>query len=211
MMAVSSVPEFNDWIRLTARFAAAGAIALLGYHATDCPANCPGTDDRGRPRPWPQTLCTVLLLALMAIAIATACAGCTAPNPAAGTGDPPAPAYVVSPSLGPWSNAVVGAAQQAAPVVPGGPLLPEAAAAVFALIGAISVAVARSKSRQAAALNRAVARTGTETARTVIESAHPADDAATMRETINRALAMIQTDQPPPAAAAPPTTRDPVK
>lgn len=202
-LAATQVPDLPPWLGVCFRLGAAIGVASLGWHATDCPANCPGSDDQGRRLPLPERWPSLLLSFALLVPLGAVLLGCTAPNPAAGPAAPDQPAYVVSPALAKWSNSVVGIAQQAGPLTPAGPALPEAAAAVFALVGAISAAVARSKSTQAAALARAVARAGVPTVQTVLDATHPADNAATLRQTLNRALAAVATAQAPPAAPPP--------
>jgi hypothetical protein len=80
--ALQALPELPTWFRVSAIVVGAVAFAGLGYHATDCPPNCAGTDARGR-RLGPVPASLVMGLLIMVVLTASLCAavlfsGCTA-------------------------------------------------------------------------------------------------------------------------------------
>ena len=80
--AIQAVPDLASWLRITAIVVAAMAFGGLGYHATDCPAMCPGTDAQGRRLgAGPSTFIAGLLVLLglaAAVIVVSCCTGCTA-------------------------------------------------------------------------------------------------------------------------------------
>lgn len=156
-LGAAQVPSLPHWAQSALYIGAAVALAQLGYHAKDCPVNCPGTDENGDPRPPHRQLCLPMLGIIIAGMLLASTSGCVAPNPEAGPGRPDQPAYVVSPQLTVVSNAAVRMAKEAGDLTQTGPLLPMAAAGVFALAGAVSGLIAqhRSHARTVEALKQA--------------------------------------------------------
>jgi len=80
--AAQTIPELAGWPRVLLMLVAGIALGALGYHATECPANCPGTDQDGRPRVARGVSVAagvLIVLALTAvIAFAALTSGCTA-------------------------------------------------------------------------------------------------------------------------------------
>ena len=80
--ALQALPDLPSWLRACLIVLGALAFILLGYHATDCPANCPGTDRYGRRLGNAATdaiigpLIIVWLLGSLCLAVIAA--GCTA-------------------------------------------------------------------------------------------------------------------------------------
>jgi hypothetical protein len=49
-MSLQALPDLPPWARVVSLLVVACALVALGWHAAECPANCPGTDSTGRPR-----------------------------------------------------------------------------------------------------------------------------------------------------------------
>jgi hypothetical protein len=79
--ALQALPELPTWFRVSAIILGALAFAGLGYHATDCPPNCAGTDARGRRLgPVPASLVSGLIIMLLltaSLCAAVIFSGCT--------------------------------------------------------------------------------------------------------------------------------------
>jgi hypothetical protein len=155
-LAASQTPHLPHWAGFTMAIVGAIAVAYLGHCASDCPPNCPGTYPDGTRRDDTNQLRfrTVGLVALAAGGLALA--GCTAPNPAHQPGNTNAPAYIVSPQVAAWSNSLVPIAQTTGEVTGTGAAFPQAVAAGFGLVAAISAYIARRKSLAADTLAAAV-------------------------------------------------------
>lgn len=199
LLATSDVPGLPHWIALTLNLLAAAAIAWLGKVAAECPVNCPGTDSNGTRnlRTSRSILPTLALVPLSGIVLALS--GCTTPNPQAGKGSPPGPAYIASPAINDWSNAVAPFATTAGAVTATGPLLPDLAAGAFAVVAALSGLWARHKSRVASTLADAVAAQGPEAIAAVNRATLPRTKAAAVRA--ETAAAVLRTRPPPPPSA----------
>ncbi|HVM46949.1 MAG TPA: hypothetical protein VMU04_02930 [Candidatus Acidoferrum sp.] len=80
--ALQALPDLPGWLRAALIISAAAAFILLGYHATDCPPNCPGTDKYGRRLGNPAADMIagplILLLFIGLLSALVLCAGCTA-------------------------------------------------------------------------------------------------------------------------------------
>ena len=199
-LAVSQIPELPQWLALTLKILSAAAIAALGYHAAECPLNCPGTDLAGRKRRFPAgPVATILLLIALGVILAHT-TGCTVPNPAHAPGDTNTSAFIIDPGLAGWSNAAVATAHQIGPLAPGLPFLPSLVAVVFAVIGSLSVWLARVRNRRTQALAQAVALAGSPTVERVLDSLDPRADVLGARQAVYAALDTLR--------AAPPRSRE---
>ena len=74
-LAAAQAPGNPAWLTQGLTILAAVAVAVLGKHAKDCPPNCPGTTEDGRPKPWQGKLpfgrgwlCIPIALASLALA-----------------------------------------------------------------------------------------------------------------------------------------------
>ena len=80
-LAVAGIREIDGQVHLVALIIGTAALGALGYHAKDCPVNCPGTDALGHPRdPQPEPTPTLpglplslLALCLVPLALLPAC------------------------------------------------------------------------------------------------------------------------------------------
>jgi hypothetical protein len=186
--ASAQLPGLNPHIELTLKLLAAIAIAALGRSASDCPKECPGTDENGRPRsrqPW--LLCPVTVAAVLFVLAMSFC-GCTSPNPQAGPDHPDQPAYIVNPQLTVASNTAAALAQTTGQVTGTGPLPEIAVNGVFATIGALSLLWARRKSRALATMGAGVAAAGPQAAADVLGHASDTADYAQVAAAVNDAL-----------------------
>ena len=198
--AVAQVPGLPPWLVLSFNIGAAVGLALLGFHSNDCPPNCSGTDEHGNYRDTRrQRRLPFLLLPFFAVVV-LALTSCAVPNPAAGTGDPPAPAYLPDPAIATWSNSVVPAVRLVAAPTGAGDLAGEIAAGVFAIVGALSVAYARHRSHVARTLADGVAAAGPAVSQAVLEATLPRSKATAVREEI---VAATQRQTTAPEAAPP--------
>jgi hypothetical protein len=170
-LTVTALTGDTSHTHLAAELVGAVALAFLGRHAADCPANCPGTDANRKPRPWQRDLFNALAVVVVTSALVLIFSGCTTANPTAGQGNPPAAAYVVSPKLALYSNAVDQVAQVIGPVTGTGPAPGMVAAGIFALIGAISAGIAKRKSTESAALAAGVVSAGPQAVQAVLDHA----------------------------------------
>jgi hypothetical protein len=189
-VTVAAFTGETSHIHQIAELSAAVALALLGKHAAECPANCPGTDENRHPRPWQRDLFHALALVAITAAACVVLSGCATKNPAAGPDNPTAPAYIVDPRLGSVSNTVHGVATVLAPVAPGGAALPSAVEVVFGAVGALSLLYARHKSEVANALASSIARSGEAVTKTVHYNA-----GATMKPEAARVLITKQANR----------------
>lgn len=202
-LAVSQIPELPQWLAMTLKILSAAAIAALGYHAAECPLNCPGTDLAGRKRRFPAgPVATILLLIALGVILAHT-TGCTVPNPTHTPGDTNTSAFIIDPGLAGWSNAAVATAHQIGPLAPGWPFLPSLVAVVFAVLGSLSAWLARARSRRAQALAQAVALAGSPTVERVLDSLHPDADVLGARQAVYAALDTLRA-APPRSREAPP-------
>ena len=202
--AASAIPDLDPHVSLLLKVLAAVAIALLGKVAADCPRACPGTDERGRPRPFSALMFAPLILAIVLAVLWPCLSGCVARNPAAGIGTPPAPTYVVSPQVAAWSNAVTEVATTAGTLTGTGPLIPTTTNAAFLLLAALSGLWARHKSAVADGLAAAVARSGPDTVRSVVAASCDDPKYAALVSALNAHLAAGQSPVCPPPPPAPP-------
>ena len=186
--AASDVPGAPAWLTLSCKFGAAAAVAVLGKHSAECPANCPGTNELGHPRPWPQSLFLPIAVTLGVAVFCTLFSGCTSPNPLAGPGHPDQPAYVVSPSLVTTSNTVQTIAGPVGTATGTGPLIPYLVAAAFGIVGALSQAQARHQSQVSATMAAGVASAGVPAMQAVLTHAADSPKFATIAGLINSAL-----------------------
>jgi hypothetical protein len=201
-LTVTALTGDTTHTHMAAELVGAVALAFLGKHAADCPANCPGTDEHRRPRPWQRDLFNALAVVVITSAIVMICTGCTTANPSAGQGNPPAPAYIVSPALLSTSNAVHQVAQVAGDVTGTGPAPGVLAAAVFAAIGAVSSIVAKRKSAEAAALASGVVAAGPAAVQATLDHAAKTPHRPAVAAAIIRARATAARQQ----GATPSTT-----
>lgn len=158
--AAAQTPGLPHWLAVAFNFGAALGMLSLGRFSTDCPLNCPGTDEDGNPRQRGRQLKLPVVWPAVALIVALGVVSCVAPNPAAGPDNPSAPAYVVSPTLTTVSNQVhhVAAAVDQVTGLPGlGQVL---AAAGFAVAAGISGYVARRRSQTARAMADALVYAG---------------------------------------------------
>jgi len=182
--AVSQVPGLPEWLTISFRCGAAISIAMLGIHATDCPPNCPGTDSRGRILP-PKSVLTIPILALLfLIVIVIVESGCTTPNPEAGQGDPPAPAYIVDPQINSASNTAHALATTADQVTGTGGLWQLAIAGIFAAAAGISGLYARHRSAVASSMADAVATAGPAVSTHVIDETATGPQGPAVRQAV---------------------------
>jgi hypothetical protein len=79
---ITAIPDIPGWLKAVCIVMTALGITALGFHSSDCPPNCPGTDPNGAPRRGVDPRTASLLFGLAALTAAT-CAvlglsGCTA-------------------------------------------------------------------------------------------------------------------------------------
>lgn len=148
--AGAQVPGLPAWMTTAFNIGAAVSMALLGKHAADCPANCPGTDRHGRPNP-PTRLTRIPVTGLSILAVVLMLAsGCTVPNPRAKPSRPNQPGYIVNPAMNEVSNAAVQLAHEVGTLTQTGPVLPMAVTGLFTAAAAIAGMVAQHRSHRAA-------------------------------------------------------------
>lgn len=186
--AAAQVPELPPWLTVSLNLAAAVAFALLGKHAAECPANCPGTNEQARPRPWQRSLFEAVALVLCSAGLCLILTGCVAANPLAGPDHPGQPAYIVSPSLTTASNTAVALAETTGQVTNTGPLPAMAVNGVFATIGALSLLWARRKSQATQVIAEAVAASGPATVGAVMNHAADTPAFTMVSDALNNAL-----------------------
>lgn len=203
-LAASECPGLPHGIQVSLVIASAACLGWLGHRANDCPPGCPGTDDQGRPIKRIRTPIFPAFLAGLAglIALATLLTGCVSSNPNAGKGNPPGPAYVVSPALLGTSNVVVGIAPAIGTATNTGGVLPLAAAGLFAILGSLSAAYARHKSEVAATLADGIAVAGQSAIRTVLTNSADSTKFAAVADLLNNRTPTGQA----PGDATPSTT-----
>lgn len=201
LFAAGQVPSIPEWLKVAFNFGAALSMIQLGRHARDCPANCPGTDERGFYREDVRQQSLGLSLAASFIVVAITLSGCTSANPNAGQGDPPAPAFVVNPSLVTTSNQVHQIAATVDQVSASGGLLQLTVAGVFAAIAGVSGLVARHKSKVASTMADAIATAGPVAAQHMFDATTSRTKGPAVREEITAARRRLVTSQPQPAAA----------
>lgn len=148
LLAAGQIPAFPPWLTMTLHVLAAVSLGLLGYHAADCPPNCPGTDQDGYRREDPRQRKLPITFLLLLILAAFPLAGCVTHNPNPPTTPPTEPAYVVNPSLPALSNAAVNLARELGDLSQTGPLLPIATTGVLTLVGAITAMVLQHKNHR---------------------------------------------------------------
>jgi hypothetical protein len=197
-LALTAAPGLPSWLTGSLTVVAALAVIYLGHRAADCPVNCPGTGPGGQPRDdVHQRRLPVRNLAL-AVTLLALTSGCTTPNPAYTPGQTNAPAYIVSPAVAAWSNSIVPVAQTIGEVAGTGSALPEAIAGVFALVAAISVAVARKRSATAATLAASVHDAGPEAVADALAYASDTNHYAAVAAALNEHHATGQAPGRPP-------------
>ena len=80
--AAQALPNLPWYVRAGAAILAGLALGALGYHSSDCPPNCPGTDSLGKRRlPSAGNALAGILLAggiLLALTLVVMACGCTA-------------------------------------------------------------------------------------------------------------------------------------
>lgn len=200
LLAAAQVPGLPAWLAVSLNLGAASALVMLGQSASDCPANCPGTDGDRHPRPWQTSLFLPLWVAIIAAAAIFTLSGCVTRNPLAGQGDPPAPAYVVAPQLNAVSNALVPIADTTGQVTGTGPLPAIAVNGILAAFGAISLLIARRKSQLADQLAQGVTKAGPAAAQTVLASSADSPQFAAVAHILNQHTGSGHTPgQPTPA------------
>jgi hypothetical protein len=207
-----NIPGETPLQTLALKLFAAFFIALLGHHASDCPANCPGTNDQGKPRPWQRSLFPLLAVLIVCVLWVVALAGCAVPNPGHRPGDTNSPAYIVDPRLVAVSNTASGLAGPVGEATGTGPLAGYLVACGFGIAGALSQLWARHKSQVADALAAGVAQQGPAVTAAVMAHASDGPKFAAVAQALNEQLA---TGQSPgqvsqaagrPAAAGRPVT-----
>ena len=81
-MAAQAIPSLPPLAHTVAIVASGLATGALGYHAAECPANCPGTDTLGKRRvPAAGNILAAIVMVgglLLALAFAVMASGCTA-------------------------------------------------------------------------------------------------------------------------------------
>jgi hypothetical protein len=197
--AAALAPGANSTLQLCLSLAGCVCLALFGMVSADCPANCPGTDARGKPhRQLPLGLVAVTVAATFTLAVAFF-SGCVSRNPAATPGTPGQPAYVVAPSLMIASNNAAGVAEVLGPITGTGPSLTLAVNGLFGILGALSVLWARHKSQVAEVLAGGIAKAGPAAVQTVLNSASDGTKFAAVSEMLNQQLTAGQAPgQPTP-------------
>jgi len=195
--AAAQVPGLPEWLQLCFKGAAAISIAALGYHSTDCPVNCPGTDDRGRPLQERRQLWLPALLFVGLVVAACLVEGCITRNPSAGPNAPGQPAYIVAPALMQTSNTLAALAETAGKITGTGPLFPIAASGVFAAVGALSALWARHKSQIAATIADGVVAAGPAAVQDVVDATRTRSKGQHVRDQIITARQKLCTAPPP--------------
>ena len=76
-----SIPGLPPWMKTFTEILGGLCVGGLGWHAKDCPPNCPGTDEYGKPKvpvlhPLVQRVLALLLLGALVLTIALSCIGC---------------------------------------------------------------------------------------------------------------------------------------
>lgn len=146
--SAAQVPSLPQWLRTCFEIGAAVSLATLGLHASDCPANCPGTGPDGQPRARAQQIKLPIFCAGVLAVFFLLTAGCTVPNPKAGPAHPEQPAYIVSPGLPAVSNAAVQISREVGDLTQTGPLLTPIVVGIFTAIGGVSALVAQARSHK---------------------------------------------------------------
>jgi hypothetical protein len=160
--ALAQTPHLPHWLQITFDFGAALAVLMLGRSASDCPKNCPGTDEDGTRRPHFRQIRLPIAGLAVPLILALAIVSCVTPNPQAGPDAPDQPAYVISPSLTTTSNAVHQVARTVDQVAGGGGLAELVTAGIFALAAGASGLYARHKSKTTAAMADIIVKAGSD-------------------------------------------------
>ena len=191
-LAADEIPGLSPVLYLGLKLLAALFITILGVKASDCPANCPGTDEQRRPRPWQAVMFCPLAIIVVVILAMAAVSGCITKNPEAGPANPTAPAYVVHPALATSSNAAVALAETAGTVTGTGPLPAVAVNGLFAAIGALSLLWARHKSQVAQGMAAGVVQAGRPAVAAVLAANAESPKFSAIAEALNQNMAAGQ-------------------
>lgn len=146
--AAAQVPSLPGWMRTGFEVGAAVSMAMLGRHAADCPANCPGTGPDGRRPADPRQLRLPITAAGILVATALMLCACVTENPRHTPANPEEPAYIVSPQLAGVSNAAVQIAREVGTLTNTGPLLVPTVVGAFTAIAGISGLIAQQRSHR---------------------------------------------------------------
>lgn len=199
-LASSQTPGLPEWAHIALVCLGAVAVAVLGHYACDCPANCPGTDADGNPRTPDRQIRLPIAGLPVLVASLLLTQGCTAPNAAHTPGDTNTPAYLPSPAINTWSNAVVPIAATTGEVAGTGTALPIAVSGIFGLVAAISALIARHKSATATTLAAAVHDAGPAAVAEAMAYASDTPRYAAVAKLLNQQCATGQAPgQPPPS------------
>ena len=214
-LVITALTGDTTHTHMAAELAGAVALAFLDKHAADCPANCPGTDEHRRPRPWQRDLFHSLALVVIAAAAVLIFSSCAVPIKMANGATNAVPVYAVDPRIAQWSNTVSGVTTVIGPTTGTGPGLGLAVNGVFGLIGALSLLWAKHKTEVANVLASGVAQTSAAAQQTVLDVANGTPKSAAVYALVNAQLAAGQSPGQPapstPAATAVDTTGQAVK
>jgi hypothetical protein len=79
---ITAIPDIPGWLKAVCIVVTALGITALGFHSSDCPPNCPGTDAAGHrrtpPAPGPLSLLCAIAAAATVLWLLLGLTGCTA-------------------------------------------------------------------------------------------------------------------------------------